>query len=204
MGETVSDDVLVTIRNVSKSFNSHSPPAVDNITANLHKGHILGMVGPDGAGKTTLIRLIAGLLKPTQGEIIVAGHDTIKDAASISSLIGYMPQKFGLYEDLTVMQNLNLYADLKGVVGQQRKIEFEKLLAFTGLGPFTERLAGALSGGMKQKLGLACALLHKPALLLLDEPSVGVDPIFSPRTVENGACTDSGRYFGSMEYRLSG
>lgn len=173
----MSPDVLVDIRNISKSFESHSPPALDAINATIPKGKIVGMVGPDGAGKTTLIRLIAGLLKPTTGGILVAGYDTIKDAEKISPLIGYMPQKFGLYEDLTVMQNLDLYADLKGVLGEERKYEFEKLLAFTALKPFTQRLAGALSGGMKQKLGLACALLHKPLLLLLDEPSVGVDPI---------------------------
>lgn len=173
----MSDDVLVAIRNLSKVFNSHSPPALDNIDAIIPKGQIVGLVGPDGAGKTTLIRLIAGLLRPTQGEILVAGFDTIKDANNISPIIGYMPQKFGLYEDLTVLQNLDLYADLKGVVGEERKREFEKLLAFTALQSFTDRLAGALSGGMKQKLGLACALLHTPLLLLLDEPSVGVDPI---------------------------
>lgn len=137
----------------------------------------MGLAGPDGAGKTTLIRLIAGLLLPTQGTISVDGLDTIKQASRLHHIIGYMPQKFGLYEDLTVLQNLTLYADLKGVFGTERERAFQKLLAFTALAPFTDRLAKALSGGMKQKLGLACALLGTPTLLLLDEPSVGVDPI---------------------------
>ena len=126
----------------------------------------MGIAGHDGAGKTTLIRLIAALLLPTTGDIRVAGYDTVKNAEAIHYLTGYMPQKFGLYEDLTVMQNLRLYADLRGVVGKERKAAFEKLLAFTGLELFTKRLAGALSGGMKQKLGLACALIQKPFLLM--------------------------------------
>lgn len=151
--------------------------ALKNITASVPKGKIIGVVGPDGAGKTTLMRLVAGLLKPGEGSVTIEGYDTIKHAEMVHFLTGYMPQRFGLYEDLTVQQNLNLYADLRGVVGEERKKRFEKLLAFTGLAPFTGRLARALSGGMKQKLGLACALVKTPALLLLDEPSVGVDPI---------------------------
>jgi ABC-2 type transport system ATP-binding protein len=151
--------------------------ALIDINAQIPKRQIVGMAGPDGSGKTTLLRLIAGLLKPTEGKITVAGYDTIADADKIPLVIGYMPQKFGLYEDLTVMQNLNLYADLKGVIGEEREQAIDKLLTFTDLKQFTDRLAGALSGGMKQKLGLACALLKKPLLLLLDEPSVGVDPI---------------------------
>lgn len=170
-------EVLVEIHHLSKIFAPGAPFALKDINAHIPKGQIIGVVGPDGAGKTTLIRLIAALLLPSDGHITVAGYDTVKDAESIHFLAGYMPQKFGLYEDLTVMQNLNLYADLRNVLGEERKAAFEKLLKFTGLTPFTERLAGALSGGMKQKLGLACALIKKPALLLLDEPSVGVDPI---------------------------
>ncbi len=170
-------EILVQINHLSKVFSKGLPPALSAINATIPQGEIVGLAGPDGSGKTTLIRLIAGLLKPTQGTITVAGCDTIQDAESVHYLTGYMPQKFGLYEDLTVMQNLNLYADLRGVVGEERKGTFEKLLQFTGLGPFTERLAKNLSGGMKQKLGLACALIKKPTLLLLDEPSVGVDPI---------------------------
>lgn len=170
-------DVLVDIRNLSKLFPPHPIPALDDINAVIPQGKIVGLAGPDGAGKTTLIRLITGLLLPSHGSITVAGYDTVKQAEAIHEIIGYMPQKFGLYEDLTVQQNLNLFADLRGVLGTARQQAFEKLLAFTGLAPFTDRLAGNLSGGMKQKLGLACALIKKPSLLLLDEPSVGVDPI---------------------------
>ncbi|MGH2639900.1 MAG: ATP-binding cassette domain-containing protein, partial [Rhabdochlamydiaceae bacterium] len=170
--------MLVEIKNLSKQFSSLTTSrALNNISASFPKGKIIGIVGPDGAGKTTLIRLMAGLLKPTAGSITIDGYDTIKNAEQIHFLTGYMPQRFGLYEDLTVQQNLNLYADLRSVVGEERKKTFEKLLKFTGLAPFTHRFAKALSGGMKQKLGLACALVKKPTLLLLDEPSVGVDPI---------------------------
>lgn len=168
---------LVEIHNLTKQFSVKGSPALKGINCVIPKGQIIGLVGPDGAGKTTLIRLIAGLLTPTQGTISVAGYDTINDAESVHYITGYMPQKFGLYEDLTVIQNLNLYADLRGVVGEEKKGIFERLLSFTGLAPFKERLAGDLSGGMKQKLGLACALVKTPMLLLLDEPSVGVDPI---------------------------
>lgn len=173
----MNSDHFVSIQNLSKIFDKESSPALNSIDAVIPKGQFVCLAGPDGSGKTTLIRLIAGLLLPTSGHITVAGYDTVKEAAAIPYLIGYMPQKFGLYEDLTVMQNLHLYADLQGVVGDERQAIFEKLLSFTSLEPFTKRLAGALSGGMKQKLGLACALIRKPALLLLDEPSVGVDPL---------------------------
>ncbi len=168
---------IVEIRHLSKRFSSNQPPALNAIDVDIPKGKIVGLAGPDGAGKTTLIRLMAGLLLPSEGTILVAGYDTVKEAEAIHYLTGYMPQKFGLYEDLTVLQNLNLYADLRGVTGQKKKEAFERLLSFTNLSPFIHRLAGALSGGMKQKLGLACALIQKPAFLLLDEPSVGVDPL---------------------------
>jgi len=170
-------EFLVNINNVSKQFEKEARAALQGITASIPKGEIVGLAGPDGSGKTTLIRLIAGLLLPTQGTITIGDYDTIKNASFVHHLIGYMPQKFGLYEDLTVLQNLNLYADLRGVTGEEKSQVFNKLLFFTGLQPFIDRLAKALSGGMKQKLGLACALLKKPALLLLDEPSVGVDPL---------------------------
>jgi ABC-2 type transport system ATP-binding protein len=154
-----------------------SAPAIADLSATICYGQVTGLVGPDGAGKTTLMRLMAGLLLPSGGRIEVCGFDTRTAAAAIHRVVSYMPQRFGLYEDLTVAENLNLYADLRDVVGSPRQRAFEQLLAFTGLAPFTGRLAGRLSGGMKQKLGLACALVGTPKLLLLDEPSVGVDPI---------------------------
>lgn len=166
---------MIVIEGVSKRFGNTL--ALDTLSAKIQTGQMVALAGPDGAGKTTLIRLIAGLLKPTTGHITVGGFDTIKDGEKIHQFIGYMPQKFGLYEDLTVQQNLDLYANLQGVVGQERDEVYKKLLDFTALRPFTDRLAGKLSGGMKQKLGLACTLVKKPQLLLLDEPSVGVDPI---------------------------
>lgn len=168
---------IIEVKNLTKIFNPNFPPALDNISIEMPRGEIVALAGPDGAGKTTFIRLVAALLLPSQGTITVDNYDTVKDANSIHKLIGYMPQKFGLYEDLTVMQNLNLYADLKGVLGAEREAVFKKLLDFTDLQPFINRLAGNLSGGMKQKLGLACTLISAPTLLLLDEPSVGVDPI---------------------------
>jgi ABC-2 type transport system ATP-binding protein len=171
------NEPLVTLTSVFKKFEKEPSYALDNISATIPKGEIVGLVGPDGSGKTTLIRLIAGLLMPTKGQIAIDGFDSIKDAEALHAILGYMPQKFGLYEDLTVEQNLIFYSDLRGLDKSQREAAFKKLLTFTGLTPFTKRLAGALSGGMKQKLGLACALIKKPKLLLLDEPSVGVDPI---------------------------
>ncbi len=170
-------DAIISIHHLTYTFGHDRGPAVDDLTAFAYPGEVTGLVGADGAGKTTLIRLIAGLLLPASGSVTVLQFDSAREAARIHSLIGYMPQKFGLYEDLTVIENLRLYADLRGVVGPQRQDTFDRLLRFTDLSGFTERLAGALSGGMKQKLGLACALVKKPELLLLDEPTVGVDPI---------------------------
>lgn len=170
-------DALVAVQELTKRFQGQDVPALDQVNTQIPRGQIIGLVGPDGAGKTTLLRLVAGLLKADGGQIDVAGLDPIRNASEVRRRIAYMPQRFGLYEDLSVDENLKLYADLRGVHGAERKSRFERLLAFTGLEPFTARLAGALSGGMKQKLGLACALVATPELLLLDEPSVGVDTI---------------------------
>ncbi|MCC6473908.1 MAG: ABC transporter ATP-binding protein [Burkholderiales bacterium] len=143
----------------------------------MRRGRILGLVGPDGAGKTTLMRLVAGLLAPDRGSIRVLGCDAAREPLRVQALIGYMPQRFGLYEDLSVQENLDLYADLQGVPRRARAERYARLVRMTGLAPFAKRLAGALSGGMKQKLGLACALVRAPRLLVLDEPTVGVDPV---------------------------
>ncbi|MEQ4652821.1 ATP-binding cassette domain-containing protein [Providencia rettgeri] len=173
----MSDDYSIHLSNVEKTFAGLDAPAVESLTIDIHGGSVTGLVGPDGAGKTTLMRMIAGLLKPDAGKISVMGLDPIDDSIAMRASLGYMPQKFGLYEDLTVQENLNLYADLRGVLGEERQKTYQQLLSFTSLAPFTDRLAGKLSGGMKQKLGLACTLLGKPKVLLLDEPGVGVDPI---------------------------
>jgi ABC-2 type transport system ATP-binding protein len=168
-------DVAVEIRGVRKDFGGVE--ALKGIDARIAPGSLTGLVGPDGAGKTTLMRMMAALLHPSQGELRVAGFDVTRDAEAIHRVTGYMPQRFGLYEDLSVQENLNLYADLRGLPRGETATRFQRLLAFTGLEPFTRRLAGQLSGGMKQKLGLACALMARPQVLLLDEPSVGVDPV---------------------------
>jgi ABC-2 type transport system ATP-binding protein len=167
---------FIQLTDVTKRFGA-APPALDNVSGTIRGGEITGLVGPDGAGKTTLIRLMTGLMVPESGSLAVLGFDTSKQAADIQAAIGYMPQRFGLYEDLTIQENLDLYADLRGLPKAERPAVFDELLTFTDLKRFTARLAGKLSGGMKQKLGLACALLKKPQLLLLDEPGVGVDPI---------------------------
>jgi ABC-2 type transport system ATP-binding protein len=167
----------IEVRGLLKRFPGSEAAAVERLDTTMRPGTITGLVGPDGAGKTTFLRLLAGLLKPTEGEIRILGMDPLGQGGDLREQIGYMPQKFGLYEDLTVLENLRLYADLRDVTGPERDATFERLLAFTGLAEFTGRRAGRLSGGMKQKLGLACSLLGHPRVLLLDEPGVGVDPI---------------------------
>lgn len=167
----------IVLEGVEKCFKGMERPAVASLTTCIESGAVMGLVGPDGAGKTTLIRMLAGLLKQDSGTLRVANLDPIKQDRELHAVLGYMPQKFGLYEDLSVMENLNLYADLRSVIGEERRATFEKLLTFTDLTRFTDRLAGKLSGGMKQKLGLACTLIGQPKVLLLDEPGVGVDPI---------------------------
>ena len=173
-------DTTLAVRDLGKTFAGKQGAAVQalqSVTFNAAAGHVTGLVGADGSGKTTLIRIAAGLLTPTQGSITVLGLDSVIDAIDIQQRIGYMPQKFGLYQDLSVKENLELYADLQGVPLHKRRNRYDQLLQMTGLQAYTRRLAGALSGGMKQKLGLACCLVKSPQMLLLDEPTVGVDPI---------------------------
>ena len=160
---------------LTKKFGNY--PAVDNLDLEIQKGELFGLVGPDGAGKTTIMRLLSAILDPTSGEAWVAGHSILNEGEKIKEKIGYMSQRFGLYEDLTVMENIFFYADLYEVPQKERPARIERLLGFSNLTPFKDRLAGKLSGGMKQKLGLACALIHTPEVLLLDEPTNGVDPV---------------------------
>ncbi len=173
------DDAALTFHTISKNFVSgkRRVRALHDISLDIRKGRVTGLIGPDGAGKTTLIRLAAGLLLPDSGQGHVLGLDIVREALSIQAAVGYMPQRFGLYEDMTVQENLNLYADLQGVAKERRAERYEELMHMTGLAPFVGRQAGRLSGGMKQKLGLACTLVNPPRLLLLDEPTVGVDPV---------------------------
>ncbi|MDN5079953.1 ATP-binding cassette domain-containing protein [Aliarcobacter butzleri] len=165
---------IISASNLEKTFTDNTN-AIKKINFSIFSGKITGIVGPDGAGKTTLIRMLTGLLAPTFGELKVLSYNMPNTSSDFLQQIGYMPQKFGLYEDLTVYENLKLYSDLQNIENSNNRID--ELLTFTSLKKFQDRLAGKLSGGMKQKLGLACALIKKPKLLLLDEPGVGVDPI---------------------------
>ncbi|RZV18239.1 ATP-binding cassette domain-containing protein [Aliarcobacter butzleri] len=165
---------IISASNLEKTFSDNTN-AIKKINFSIFSGKITGIVGPDGAGKTTLIRMLTGLLAPTFGELKVLNYNMPNTSSDFLQQIGYMPQKFGLYEDLTVYENLKLYSDLQNIENSNNRID--ELLTFTSLKKFQDRLAGKLSGGMKQKLGLACALIKKPKLLLLDEPGVGVDPI---------------------------
>jgi len=159
---------------LTKSFDTVT--AVDNLTLSVTEGEIFGLVGPDGAGKTTTMRLLSAIMEPSSGEAWVGGHHIVKQAEAVKEEIGYMSQRFGLYPDLKVIENINFYADIYGVPTKGRGEKIDRLLAFSNLTPFKKRLAGNLSGGMKQKLGLACALIHTPRVLFLDEPTNGVDP----------------------------
>jgi ABC-2 type transport system ATP-binding protein len=170
-----SGNAGIEMRSLTRAFGEHV--AVDALTVDVRPGELFGVVGPDGAGKTTTLRMLAGVLRPTSGTALVAGVDVAKDPEGVKPHIAYMSQRFGLYEDLTVQENLDFYADLYRVPRAARPERLERLYAFSRLDEFTERLAGKLSGGMKQKLSLSCALIHKPDILLLDEPTFGVDPI---------------------------
>jgi ABC-2 type transport system ATP-binding protein len=170
-----SPSTKVHTENLTRRFADLT--AVDRLSLDIKKGEIFGLVGPDGAGKTTTLRLLCGLLDPSDGEIRVAGYDVSQKTYAVKDRIGYMAQRFGLYVDLSVEENMNFYADLFGLGKADRNILADELLAMTRMGPFRTRAAGKLSGGMKQKLALMCTLLHKPEVLFLDEPTNGVDPV---------------------------
>jgi|WetSurMetagenome_2_1015567.scaffolds.fasta_scaffold00126_36 ABC-2 type transport system ATP-binding protein len=169
------NETAIRTSGLTKSFGSNV--AVDHLDLEVNRGELFGLVGPDGAGKTTTIRLLTSVMEPTSGEAFVAGHSVSTEGERIKEKIGYMSQRFGLYEDLTVMENIMFYADIYDVSAKERPPRIERLLSFSNLSPFKDRLAGKLSGGMKQKLGLACALIHTPEVLFLDEPTNGVDPV---------------------------
>ena len=166
---------FIEIREVTKRFGDIV--AVDNLSFTVAVGEIFGLVGSDGAGKSTLLRMIATMFPPASGEIIIDGLNAVTRRPEVKLLIGYMPQRFGLYQDLTVDENIEFFMDIFGIFGAERKKRKQRFLEFSNLLPFHDRLAGALSGGMKQKLGLACVLVHHPRILILDEPTNGVDPV---------------------------
>jgi len=170
-----SSTLLIQVERVSKAFNQIE--AVSDVSFCVHRGSIFGLVGSDGAGKSTLLRMIATMIRPSKGRILVDGVDVVAKRENIKGLIGYMPQRFGLYPDLTVDENLDFFMDIFGIFGAERERRREQYLGFSNLLPFKDRLARELSGGMKQKLGLACVLVHQPRILILDEPTNGVDPV---------------------------
>jgi len=168
-------NVVIQTQNLTKRFGDIT--AVDNLNLAIRRGEIFGLVGPDGAGKTTTIRMLVAIMTPTGGTATVVGFDTMKQPEAIKSRIGYMAQQFNLYSDLSVLENLNFFADIFAVRGKIRRQRVERLLHFARLTEFTGRRAGHLSGGMKKKLALACSLIHEPEILFLDEPTTGVDPV---------------------------
>jgi ABC-2 type transport system ATP-binding protein len=170
-----TENIAIRTRDLTKAFGA--TVAVDSLNLEVERGELFGLVGPDGAGKTTTMRLLAAIMRPDSGEAWVAGHSVLTDEEGIKETIGYMSQRFGLYEDLSVIENIIFYADLYGVAEGERSGRIARLLDFSNLAPFKDRLAGNLSGGMKQKLGLSCALVHTPEILFLDEPTGGVDPV---------------------------
>ncbi|MBI3785165.1 MAG: ABC transporter ATP-binding protein, partial [Deltaproteobacteria bacterium] len=165
----------ITIDGLTKRFGDRI--AVDRLHFTVATGEIFCLVGPDGAGKTTTMRMLAGVMAPDAGSATVVGYDVVGDPEGVKNHISYMPQRFGLYEELTIDENIRFYADLFGIGRRERERRAEQLLAAAGMARFHDRLAGQLSGGMKQKLGLSCALIHTPRVLLLDEPTTGVDPV---------------------------
>jgi len=179
MSDAAGSGIALAARAVGKTFRdgARTITALQSLDLEVRHGCITGLVGPDGAGKTTFMRLAAGLLLPDNGDLTVMGMDVRREPLAVQAALGYMPQRFGLYEELTVQENLDLYADLHDLPREQRPSRYDELMRMTGLAPFTRRQAGRLSGGMKQKLGLACVLVRPPRLLLLDEPTVGVDPV---------------------------
>jgi len=168
---------MTAIKSVNLTRKFGELTALDNLNLEIPEGEIFGLVGPDGAGKTTTMRLVTGILDPSGGEAWVYNKHTVKEAEALKENIAYMSQRFGLYEELSVIENINFYADVYGVAKEKRAETIDRLLSFSGLLPFKQRFAGKLSGGMKQKLGLACALIHTPRVLFLDEPTNGVDPV---------------------------
>src|SRR5690349_12850004 len=168
-------DAIIQTRDLTRRFGALA--AVDHLTLEVERGEIFGLVGPDGAGKTTTLRMLCGLMDPSEGSARVAGFDVVRDPQAVKDHIGYMAQRFGLYADLTVEENMHFYADLFGIDDRARMGLMPKLLRMTRMEPFRDRQAGQLSGGMKQKLALMCTLLHRPQILLLDEPTNGVDPV---------------------------
>lgn len=168
-------DPAVSLRGLTRQFGDVR--AVDDLSFDVARGELFGIVGPDGAGKTTTLRAVSGVLTPSGGDALVNGISVVRDPEGVKHHIAYMSQRFGLYTDLTVRENIDFYADLYLVPQEERTARRERLYRFSGLGPFESRLAGQLSGGMKQKLGLCCALIHEPEIMLLDEPTFGVDPI---------------------------
>ncbi|MEW5807076.1 MAG: ABC transporter ATP-binding protein [Acidobacteriota bacterium] len=173
----MKDEMESAIKAVELTKRFGEFTAVDALSLDVREGEIFGMVGPDGAGKTTIMRLLTGIVEPTSGDAWVNGRHIVREAEKIKKQIGYMSQRFGLYADLTVMENILFYADIYGVPRKGREERINRLLSFSNLTPFKKRLSGDLSGGMKQKLGLACALIHTPRVLFLDEPTNGVDPV---------------------------
>jgi ABC-2 type transport system ATP-binding protein len=166
---------LISINNVSMRFGNVE--AVRDVTLSIERGTIFGLVGSDGAGKSTLLRMVATMMPPVSGQILISELDVVRDKHKVKPLIGYMPQRFGLYHDLTVDENMTFFMDIFNVPREDRKRRRERYLGFSNLLPFVDRQAGNLSGGMKQKLGLACVLAHEPKVLILDEPTNGVDPV---------------------------